>query len=176
MNLDEKQYERIALSLDGENVELRADEQACADDVRRLEKELEPLLDCHAPAASMAFARRRMLDGLSAATRRHRRVRLGACLAPLGAAAIILLAIGLWRARPPGGDADTPELAAIDNAAYFALVHQTIDDTAITVLQNEMEIFAAELANSSVSAVDLHMDSIQDQIDSFWLDEPYRSL
>ncbi|NLW86960.1 MAG: hypothetical protein GXY38_08820 [Planctomycetes bacterium] len=176
MNLDRQQYEKVARSLDGESVELRADEQACAADVRRLENELDALFDCAAPAASMASARRRMLDELSAATRRRRRFKLAARLAPLAAAAMIVLALGLWRSRPPGQPSNTPELADIGNAAYFALVHQTNDDAALTVLQNEMEIFAAELANSSVSAVDLHMDSIQDQIDSFWLDEPYRSL
>ncbi len=178
MNLDERQYERIARFIDGEDVPLDEDERSAAEEMLYLEGRNRDLMEVSTPDTSMRLARQAMLDELRKSRTRRSFRRAVTGLAGLAAAAVITLVIGVhWMnnsvtsspRQHTGGD-------DITHATYFALVHQADDDLAISMLEDEIELFEAELLASTRSQMDWRMDSVQDQIDTFWFDDVDLSL
>ena len=98
-DLDEKQYERVARRLDGEEISLTAEEQALVEELGLLEAELGTGLDMALPAGVAS----RLGGRLDSALHPGRGVRLWFRPAGmLAAAAAVLLAVGagLWSLLP----------------------------------------------------------------------------
>ena len=173
MNLDERQYERIARFIDGERVDLEPAQREVADEIVRLELETLDSLQISVPDTTMYLAREAMLKELRKSRRTRAFGRSVSRLVGLAAAAVVLLVFGLqWVNKDaPSRGGMTALSEDIEDVTYFALVHRIDDDIAFSMLQDELELFEAELIASSRGAMDLQMDAVQDQIDTFWLDD-----
>jgi len=91
MKLTERRYERIARYLDGEAVDLDAEELTVARRIANQERRLGDLLDVRVPAKAMASARGHLAGGL--VRRRRAPLRLAYYSAATAAAAAILVAV-----------------------------------------------------------------------------------
>lgn len=108
MDMNEKQYERIARYLDGENVALQPDEQAFVEEIHRAETLVGAALDVAPPADALQRAMHHRHTVVLHRSRRTLRLTLSAA-AVVAAAAVVLLALSLlWKPLP---QADLPDLA-----------------------------------------------------------------
>jgi hypothetical protein len=171
MELNSEQYERIARWLDGEGVALSGEELAAAGEVRSGEAVLRARLgEAAVPARAMARARRRLRA--AAAGRPAVRGRfIGVAAAGAALAASIVVA---WALRA-GGPAPLPQPGggAVPVAVWLGAMEVPPGGEAIHLLAGELDRFEAELAISRTPAtVDWQLDTVQQEIDSFWQDEP----
>ncbi|GAG02154.1 unnamed protein product, partial [marine sediment metagenome] len=101
MNLTEEQYARIARWLDGQDVELSAEERAVAAEVRQGEGYLAAMLDVPLRREALDRAWRRLAADL--ARPRRRALQIGyAAGAIAAAAAVVILAVTLMHSPPAG--------------------------------------------------------------------------
>ena len=168
MELRSEQYERIALRLDGEAVDLTAEELAAAREIQAGEAALQRSLGAPAvPARALARARRQ----LRAATGRRIAVRarfVGVAAAGVAIAAAIVVA---WAIRLHGPPAP-PTLPAVPPEVWAQAIAEPPGGEAIQFLSRELDRFEAELAVSKPPSVDWQIDSVQHEIDNFWREEP----
>ena len=108
MDMNEKQYERIARYLDGENIVLSPDERAVAEELHHTEALVGKALNVALPADALQRALRQRHVSVQFRSRRTLRFILPAAAA-VAAAAIVLLAFSLlWKPLPQAG---LPDLA-----------------------------------------------------------------
>lgn len=169
MNPTERQYERIARRLDGEDVALSAEELAAAEDIRRGERFLAGRLDVSIPPEAMEHLRRRTSAEL--ARPRRRTVKIG-YVAAAAAAAAILIAVVSFRMMPHRPQ--SPLAISSDQAAEAdALLWASEPDPAIDMLARELDELEAEILVSLPPAqVDMELEAIGQDIEEFWLDDP----
>jgi len=175
-NLQTDEYERIARKLDGSDESLTAPEQAAAEEIRRLERDVHGKLDTQVPSVVWSRARSRLAEGL---LRRRRVVRLR-LFSGLAAAAGLLLAVAAayWvrgLSTDPAGRRDAPVAnrpaggAASGDAwaGVVADVLQTTDRNAdLLMLDREMnELEAAMVA--SVPSADAELDALERDFGTF---------
>jgi len=169
MELNSEQYERIARRLDGETVELTAEEQAAASEIQSGEAALRRSLGEEAvPARALARARRQV----RAATGRRFVARarfVGVAAAGLAVAAAIVIAWAIRLHGPPAPHARP----AVPAEVWAQAIAEPPGGEAIQFLSRELDRFEAELAVSRPPASeDWQIDSVQREIDTFWRDEP----
>ncbi len=177
--LTDDQYERLARWLDGEAVELTAAERDTAEEVRRDEAHLAKVFGVAAPRVSLDRARRRLIAELS----RPRRLVWRIALAASAAAAAILLAVILMTQGTPGERTTTvakptPPPPAIDEARlYVAAAREMTAPDEIDFLGRDLDELAADIVMASDpalttgGALELQIDSLEREIDEFYLDE-----
>lgn len=171
MTTQEAQYERIARYLDGERVELSADEQALADDLRAGERFLADGLAVNCPHSASRRAQRRLYSAVAARPRRTLRfVALAGSVA--AAAAVVLLAVHVfWNPSLPEGM--VVETVHVPTDVLMQSVESTSDlDLELELLAGQIEQAQAErkLASGDDSQA-ARTDDLQEKIDTFWSDD-----
>ena len=165
MSLNERQYERIARRLDGEQVELSAEEQAVAEEIRSGEGVVGQVMEVSVSPRALEQARRRMA---ARPVRLRRRILRFSYLSAAAVAAILVLAVTLFWQTPTKGPSEGNGFAA----AQYVVPELTAQDVEIELLASEIDELAAELTLSdSFSGLDGSLDVIEEDIERFWLDE-----
>jgi hypothetical protein len=143
MQLNDEQLERVARYLDGEALELTAEERQAVRQVELDSARLGPRLDVAMPPLALDKA----LALAGPQRMRQQRWRLIPYAASMAAAAALLLAVGLWMANRP---ADTkgnreiamPEPTAEDIAESYA-VSDEFDEVRLELRELESEILVS---------------------------------
>ena len=169
MTLNDRQWQRVARGMDGEGVELSAEERSVLEEVRAAEQALLGRLDVTLPAGVLAKAERRMTAEL-ARPRRGIRWVYGA----VAAAAVVLIVAGLLRLLPPGSvtnkDAADP-LRAASTEQLLNSVALTEVEAEVALLDSQLSELEADLwLSRAPEPGEAKMDSIEQQLDDFWLD------
>jgi hypothetical protein len=168
MELNERQYELIARYLDGEPVELRADEQAAAEELRCAGLAIGPMLGVRPPRVVMDRVRRRMLADL--ARQSHRTTRLGWRAAAVAVAAVLLAAASTWLVRPQTGP--QPSAERISTALLAERLPGEDTDIDLDLIGTELSELEADLVVSLLArASDVEFDILQEKLDTFWFDD-----
>jgi len=168
--LDEKQYERIARSLDGEDVELIGAERQAADEIRRAEAELSAAMDASATPARLRRARRRMIAALEHPRLRLRRIGTVAAVAAAAAAVLVLI---LWQ---PGAAPSPQPPVRVQAAPSFDSVLAALEETAredeFDLIQYELDDLAAGAPSGAAwPALELRIEAIENDLWDFNLDD-----
>ena len=166
MVLDERQYERIARHLDGEPVELTADEQAVAQEIRHGEAELAAMPQAQPPRRLMDRLRGQMLAAAPAQPR-QRVIRV---LLPAAAAvAAVIIAAVLWLAPWRPGEAPR---AAAELPNMIATVYGSVDENIdLDVIADELEeLEAGMVASLPAEPLDAEIETFQQSLEGFWLE------
>jgi hypothetical protein len=171
MTTQETQHERVARYLDGERVELSADERALADELRAGEGFLAADLDVRCTAAARRRAQRRLYAAVSARPRRSLRfVALAGSVA--AAAAVVLLAVQVfWNPSLPDGM--VVETVHVPTDVLMQSVESSSDlDLELELLAGQIEQAQAEpkLASGD-DTQETAVDDLQEKIDRFWADD-----
>jgi len=185
MGLNEQQYERVAQWLDamevsgrdfaafvqqGQPFDLSREERLAAQQVLRDEALLEGALDVELPAQATQRARRRAVAELARPRRILLRVGFAAAAATAVAAAIVI-AVSFWPTNPsaPANDAVGQWASQWINAVENPPRHDDVD-----ILAMQAEELKADMVVSLPAGgpVDYQIDSIQQSLDEFWLDDP----
>jgi hypothetical protein len=172
MTLNEQQYERIARWLDGEALQLTAEEMSAALEVRAGEAGLAGMLaDVIVPPGAMARANRRLVAATAGAWRRVA-VRWCVGAASVAAAAIIAVTV-LLHNNPTPIRPDRPLVAAaVPYDVWVGSMEPSAAGTELTVVGDELDRLQAELETPrSAMPVDRQIDSIQQDIYNFWVDD-----
>ncbi len=169
MELNEQQYERIGRYLDGEPVELSADELTVAQQIRTQEASLGFVLDAALPKAAADRARRRLRVQV---LRRRRRVWTIGNTAIAAAAATVLIASALWfqfpSDSPPAAGRSAGKLVRLELPA----VPQTQTEVEIDMLAEELnELTEGIRIVSAETCEDGELESLEWEVDHFWLEE-----
>jgi len=145
MDMNEKQYERIARYLDGENVALQSDEQAFVVEIRRAETLVGAALDVAPPADALQRALHRRHAVALHRSRRTLRLTLSAA-AVVAAAAIVLLAFSLlWKPLPQADLPDLAQDALVPRPGADVPVSDMIDSLkAVSALDQDLDQLAEE--------------------------------
>lgn len=169
MELDERQYERIARWLDGEAVELTAAERHAADEIAGLEEGVGAAMNVQTPLAAMERARMRMRA--AAATPRYRLLRIGT-YAAAAAAAVLFITTAL-----PTGTPNKPAMVGgvasgeVPLDVWVQSMNPPADSVAITLVAEQADSLAADMAAAKpMPAVDRGIESLQQDIKDMWLD------
>ncbi len=141
MNLSDRQYERIARYMDGEAVELDAEELAAAELIGRQERQLGRLLDARVPPETLADAEVRLAAAI--APRRKRPLRYAYYAAAVAAAALVLVVVNL-----PHGPAPQP-VAEIPAEVLFEGYNAPAEETELTSIAQEIDRLDEQLATST---------------------------
>jgi hypothetical protein len=164
MKLNERQYERVGRYLDGEQIELAADERAVADEIRRMEAPLPAMLEAQPSRKATDRARRRMLSELLRPGRRTRRI-----IWPAAAAAAVLIAVTavwVWRSDPPP---PAPLISIEEVAGIYAGFDENVD---LDIIAEELHAVEADIVISTpAGTLDAELHDLQETLDTFWLEE-----
>ncbi|MDY6913293.1 MAG: hypothetical protein SVT52_02390 [Planctomycetota bacterium] len=155
MERDERQDDRIARWLDGQDVALTESERAEAMGFVEAERSVGRRLDAAPPRQAMDRARRRLTAELARPRRRHeQRARL---IAVAAAAALILVAVAAklmmdYGSAPVG---EAPVYQGIPIETLVAAAQQSVADDEIDMLAGELSQLQAELVVSMPSDDDI---------------------
>jgi hypothetical protein len=172
MMLNERQYERVARWLDGEDVELAPDECAAAEEIRRHEAALAAVLDASPPAETRRRAHRRLVAALA-----HPRIgwwRVAAAAAAAAAAALIVIAFTRKPPEPqPTPTVVKPTEGLHDEEPIEALLGLSAEDE-IDLLTTELveltaDIAAAEGPAGRAGDIDLQIEVLEKELEEFYL-------
>ena len=165
MSMTESNYERIALWLDGESIELTADERAVADEIRRDEL----LLDSPIDAADQRHALDRAANRMRAALARpRRRKRFLGLLTAAEAVAVAAVLIMTWTVHLVDNSL-RPELPDVYVLAAADL--DTLDE--LDIFQDELNSIQADLAAEDWGSTgDSDVDDLEQQLEDFLFFEP----
>jgi hypothetical protein len=172
MQLSEHDYELIGRWLDGEPVELTAAQRAAADEIARDTAAVDLSVDPRRQHEAMDRARRRLSAELARPTRR-RRLSIVAAVEAVAVAAVLIFTIMVGTGIDTG---PAWSLEAIIAAADEADAPDMMDlfQDEMDLIQEEMDALEAELLVDlpDEGHEELELDSLQRQIDEFWLDQP----
>ena len=173
MALTEEQYERIGRWLDGESVELSANERAAAEEIRGAEAHLAgPMRDVEVPARAMARARRRLVAATARPALRVRFVGIAAGAAAVAAAVVIALLTFLAEPDSRKPDRNQADDQTIPVEVWVAAVQQTPGGDDIALLADELDKLEAELAwSETAQPLDRQIESLARELDQFWLED-----
>ncbi|MHC4983298.1 MAG: hypothetical protein ACYTF6_09050 [Planctomycetota bacterium] len=171
-NLSEGQYERIGRLLDGEDVELSAEERQVAEEIRRDEAGLASAIEAARPRVSLNRARRRMIAAL--ARPRVRPLRIGALAAAAVAAAVVLTVL-LSQPKPqprtPTLAPATLQPAAKIDAAFVTALEELAAEDELDLIEQDVHELGADIAASSVPlALELEIDALEQRVEELYLD------
>ncbi|MFB3890718.1 MAG: hypothetical protein ACE15C_01715 [Phycisphaerae bacterium] len=193
--LDERQYEDLARSLDGEDVSLTAEQSAARDEIAGAEDALAAALDVRMPAGVLGRVRARMeaasqpaaseRELLLGQTGGRRVIRIGPWLRAAGAlaaaAVIVLAAVVGWRVmfNTPAANnnvVETPTATPAPNPDQLALLTLPApipEDKTLGLLAREMDEVAGEMLTPPVPApIDVEIEVIQHGVDDLRLGAP----
>jgi hypothetical protein len=138
MEWNEQQYEEVAEGLDGRKTDLTADQNALAEEIRRLEATIGALLDVSAGSEVMERVRLRMLGQPAAQPRRT--LRWAGLFSAAAAAAAVLLAVALWRQASVDriGPSSPPSLANVSEVPDLREIDQL--DEEVQDLEDELMV------------------------------------
>ncbi len=164
MNLNQEQYERIALWLDGEDVALSGEERAEAESIRQCEKQVAPLMDTPVEADTLRRVHRTVSAG--AVKRSGRRIRL--VIGGAAAAAAIVLAVVLsWPHQPSG----TEGLPPAEDDIMFGSALETSSSDEIAILSDEIDSLEANIiADGTMDETEFRIDAMRQEVNEFWMD------
>ena len=168
MELSEPQYRRIALYLDGEDIELTAPEQSVANEINRIGRTLGTMLEVAPPREVIDRTTEKVLSEI--ALRRGRVIRLVRPVA-LAAAAVVLLAAAVMYLipRPVGPSSIALELPADVMAQAYARSEQNMD---LDLIGTEIDALAAEiLVTRPPAQFEAELNALQENVETFWLEE-----
>ncbi len=167
MKLNERQYERVGRYLDGEQIELTADERPVANEIRRMEAPLPAMLEAQPSRKAIDRARRRMLSELLRPGRRTRRI-----IWPAAAAAAVLIAataVWVWRSGFPAPPPSPPLVTIEEVAGIYAGSDENVD---LDLIAEELHAMEAEIVVSTpTGTLDAELHDLQETLDTFWLEE-----
>ena len=179
MILDDKQFDRVARDMDGQNLHLGFDEQQARSDIHRNESFMATLWEVDVPPDTLAKANRRMLAQLAHPHRTAFR-RAGLAAGISSAAAIILFAMLSWFLPY---DTTTPaplHLSEVPSEVLFEALQPTEDMEGLDEFAGEVVIFAAEIGASNTtlqnSDIDVELDAIRQRLDGFWIEETFTEI
>lgn len=163
MELNERQYERVGRYLDGEQIELTADERTVADEIRRMEAPLPAMLEAQPSGKAIDRARRRMLSELLRPGRRTLRI-----IWPAAAAVVLIAVTAVWVWRSHTTEA--PPLISIDEVAgIYARPDENVD---LDLIAEELHAMEAEIVVSTpIGTLDAELHDLEETLDTFWLEE-----
>ena len=165
MSMTESNYERIALWLDGDPIELTADERAVADEIRRDEL----LLDSPINAVDQRRAIDRAANVLRAAMARPRRRKRYLGILTAAEAVAVAAAVILFWAMPFVGTPAPTDLEEVYVVAAADL--DTLDE--LDIFQDELNSIQADLAAEDWGTTgDQDVDSLEEQLEDFLFFEP----
>ncbi len=168
MNMNDEQYERIGRWLDGETIELTAEERAVALEIRRDESAMaDAMLDVQVPLPAMARARKRMTVALVGQGRRVLRIGFGA-VGAAAAAAVVLAVSMLWTepqaARPRQASSEIPA------DVWIGAMTPSPQIEAINALGDAIDRLAADVVVSK-PLIDRGIESMQDELLDPWQED-----
>ncbi len=165
MAMTESNHERIARWLDGESIELTADERAVADEIRRDELLLDSPIDARDQRQAMDRAANRMRASLA---RPRRRKRYLGWLTAAEAVAVAALLIVTWTVHMVNSGTG-PDVPNVYITAVAGL--DTFDE--LDFLQDELDSLQADLsAEDWRSTDDYDVDDLEEQLEDFLFYEP----
>ena len=182
METDEKQYERIAQWLDGEDVSLTDAERRIAEDIRQDEASFSAVAD--PPAVPAPNRVRRMMTAELARPWRSIKWVSGIAAA---AAAIVLVAVTIWSV-PWGGPGNKPingrEIApgsaplGIEQVAQaMAEAAEAADADVANVLADELDAIEADLlVMLDRGAADLRIDQLESELENVVTEDASQGL
>lgn len=167
MQLNEEQYERIAQWLDGRDINLSDIEREAAEEIRRDEKLMGDIMTVDAPAEAFVRAQQRMSAELAKPV-----IRIIPLRRIAAAAAIILIAAGVWLVSQPG---DTTLSGYSSKAPISAIIDEMLevtDDDTIALVTDEVAQLRTELVVSpDYTMMDLEINAIEDEIKDVFLED-----
>ncbi len=156
---NDKEYERIGRRLDGEDVELTAEQQAVADDIIAAQAALAGRLDAPAPPHALRHARRRMAGEL-ARPRHNNLMRLGTYAAAAAAVAAVVVVAVMVQPDPKLTSNGGPAIA------IQTVLYESADELADQLDQIEAAMVGGDELGFSI-------DELERDLDDFWsFDDP----
>lgn len=177
MNIDDRQFERIARWLDGEAVDLTGDELAAAERFSRIERSLGGGLDAAAPREALSRAGTRMLAELARPAHGIISLRRVARSAAVAAAAALLIFALL--ADNSGRPTPMPARAGDDGLLYAMAesFQPSIQNADLDVLAMQMDLLESDITvRRRASAEDIRIDELQQDIEDFFAIEPISTI
>jgi hypothetical protein len=172
MMLNERQYERVARWLDGEDVELAPLERAAAEEIRRDEAAIAIALDAFPPTETRRRAHRRLAAALA-----HPRIgwwRVAAAAAAAAAAVLIVVAFTRKAPQPqPTPTVVRPPERLHDEEPVEALIGLSAEDE-IDLLTTDLveltaDIAAAEGPDGRGADIDVQIEVLEKELEEFYL-------
>jgi hypothetical protein len=186
MEYSETQYRRVARHLDGESVELTADERALAEEMQQLQGTVAGELDVAVPGSALRSARWRLRSELT--TDRKPARRWARWVAAASVAASVALAVSVWMTASPDapvGGGESRPVAVNEEQLYEDVVAATSDES----LAADIELVTddvAELESEMLASVDVGVglfadtdaaiDAADDQLDEIDAYDPFEGL
>lgn len=174
MEMTEKQYERIARWLDGQEVTLNEAERIVADEIGRDERMLASAVPADAPREALGRACRRMAAELARPTRR---LWIGRFAAAAAAAAAIIVVAALLTTTPPLRDPLPPKppgpvMADVSIETLIEEMEESLrPGVVVQLLAGELEAIEADmLVTAEIGDMDLQINAIEDEFDDILLD------
>ncbi len=178
MALNERQDERVARHLDGEPVELTGEELDAAREIVAAEEALAPRLDASPPPQTLHRTARRLGAATSGGSGARRWIGVAAA-----AAAVAIVALGVWLARPGGAPEDDRPDAPVTRAPVkpytrvpdeLAAEVLTRDiDADLDVLDEQMDRIESELVlteSASEAETQLDLERLEQEIEDYAAD------
>lgn len=171
MELNERQYEDVGRWLDGEAVDLTAEQLAAAAEIRLGQAAVGRAMAVPAPRAAMDKARRRALAEMARPRRWALKVRWAADVAAV--AAVVVLAVAYWPQTKAPQAVGTAVLSEPNNPSAamwtetlegpsdlkMALLSRGVDE-----LEGDVELLRPPMVEETT------IDDLQRQVDDIWLD------
>ena len=178
MELNERQYERVARSLDGQGCELTGAEHRVADEIRRDEELLASVVEVEAPQAALGAAQRRMTAALAL---RRGRSRLIGYVAAAAAAAVIIAAATLWpTGTPPSGRQLAGPISR--TRVFVEMLEESPCTGELALLERQLDELEAEILvdlgwrDLPATRLEAEFDEVEQAIEEFWSDERWPDL
>ncbi len=179
MEREDRQFERIARWLDGENVQLSAEELAEAEIIRRDLDGFGEAFNAPVPQGLLDRVNSKMMAELARPSHRTQWVRRAACaFAAVGA---VLVAFALL-SGPAGESRKADPVAATPRVDVpIEVVAQTMADSSKNVdldaLAHELDDLAADISSLKLPSAGrdieaMQADALEKDIKNFWLDDP----
>lgn len=158
-----EQFDAVARWLDGQAVELTAQEKALAEELQANERQVGPLLEAPMDAAVLEHVRQR-LRNRRVVWRRVVQLRYVASAAA-SAAAVLLVALTLNPGRPNQAPAPQAAEAATPAPGFSA------QEEELVLLARDLDALEAEMTIRRTPTVANDIDSLQSDINNFWSEE-----
>ncbi len=177
MEPTERQLDRVARRLDGEDIVLDESEESIADEIRRDERRLWSALDVDVPAGAIARVQSQVTAELD--RRRGRALRFaiaGGAAGALAAAAAIVLMLSIAGTQRPTDVSPRPAVTVTETEpvpleVLLAANAQSVGPFEVDLLESEVGTLRMDLVSADVKglAMDAEMDQLQQQMEEFWL-------
>ncbi len=179
MSTKNEDYELIGRWLDGEDIDLTADQRALAEDITADAERVGPALDVHMPAGTLHRVNARLIQACDGAGRPHKSGRLvwlrWSAAAAAVAAAVIIAAVLFQPTAPVGPDTPDRPIAGM-GANDEMFVYNILDDedgwdVRAETLGEEMTDCRASLALNEDFPAALALAEMEYELEEFILDD-----